>query len=206
MGKSEKENNEWMKYVSNKELLSENLIYLSLFISVYESMKDYVVNNVKSLLCTRRKEDEKIKFVKTDEYKKEIEGRVVDEEGNHDSTKASFLFLVDLNIISMSDYNDFLKMKDTRNKYAHEMLQLIASDINIEEIKLFLQMVQLYKKITKNWFIEVEASILGIQVTDNMENIVFTKCLAIDIALNVLYNNKAGEYKKIFEEYGETDK
>lgn len=52
----------------------------------------------------------------------------------------------------------------------------------------------------------MEASILGIQVTDNMENIVFTKCLAIDIALNVLYNNKAGEYKKIFEEYGETDK
>ena len=176
------------------------MIFISLFIAVYENFSDYVVSNIESFLCEESIENGEYVIKKTQVYRDEIKNRVVDDKNNKDITKASFLWLKDNTAISGSDYELFLKLKGIRNKYAHELTSIILSGIDEkEDIKLFFDMIALYKKITKWWFINIEAPILGCEVDEDAE-IYNSANGAFDLIINVLYNGKSEEYKKMLEE------
>ena len=64
---------------------------------------------------------------------------------------------------------------------------------------MFFDMIALYKKITKWWFINIEAPILGCEVDEDAE-IYNSANGAFDLIINVLYNGKSEEYKKMLEE------
>ncbi len=193
-------NAKWLKNLVDDKILSDNLIFISLFIAVYENFSDYVVSNSESFLCEESIENGEYVIKKTQVYRDEIKNRVVDDKNNKDITKASFLWLKDNTAISGSDYELFLKLKGIRNKYAHELTSIILSGIDEkEDIKLFFDMIALYKKITKWWFINIEAPILGCEVDEEAE-IYNSANGAFDLIINVLYNGKSEEYKKILEE------
>jgi len=193
-------NAKWLKNLVDDKILSDNLIFISLFIAVYENFSDYVVSNSESFLCEESIENGEYVIKKTQVYRDEIKNRVVDDKNNKDITKASFLWLKDNTAISGSDYELFLKLKGIRNKYAHELTSIILSGIDEkEDIKLFFDMIALYKKITKWWFINIEAPILGCEVDEEAE-IYNSANGAFDLIINVLYNGKSEEYKKMLEE------
>ncbi|MBQ9209497.1 MAG: hypothetical protein IJ149_07920 [Oscillospiraceae bacterium] len=193
-------NAKWFKNLVDDKILSDNLIFISLFIAVYENFSDYVVYNIESFLCEESIENGEYVIKKTQVYRDEIKNRVVDDKNNKDITKASFLWLKDNTAISGSDYELFLKLKGIRNKYAHELTSIILSGIDEkEDIKLFFDMIALYKKITKWWFINIEAPILGCEVDEEAE-IYNSANGAFDLIINVLYNGKSEEYKKMLEE------
>ena len=193
-------NAKWLNNLVDAKILSDNLIFISLFIAVYENFSDYVVSNIESFLCEESIENGEYVIKKTQVYRDEIKNRVVDDKNNKDITKASFLWLKDNTAISGSDYELFLKLKGIRNKYAHELTSIILSGIDEkEDIKLFFDMIALYKKITKWWFINIEAPILGCEVDEDAE-IYNSANGAFDLIINVLYNGKSEEYKKMLEE------
>ena len=193
-------NAKWLKNLVDDKILSDNLIFISLFIAVYENFLDFVVSNIESFLCEESIENGEYVIKKTQVYRDEIKNRVVDDKNNKDITKASFLWLKDNTAISSSDYELFLKLKGIRNKYAHELTSIILSGIDEkEDIKLFFDMIALYKKITKWWFINIEAPILGCEVDEEAE-IYNSANGAFDLIINVLYNGKSEEYKKMLEE------
>ena len=193
-------NAKWLKNLVDDKILSDNLIFISLFIAVYENFSGYVVSNIESFLCEESIENGEYVIKKTQVYRDEIKNRVVDDKNNKDITKASFLWLKDNTAISSSDYELFLKLKGIRNKYAHELTSIILSGIDEkEDIKLFFDMIALYKKITKWWFINIEAPILGCEVDEEAE-IYNSANGAFDLIINVLYNGKSEEYKKMLEE------
>lgn len=193
-------NAKWLNNLVDAKILSDNLIFISLFIAVYENFSVYVVSNIESFLCEESIENGEYVIKKTQVYRDEIKNRVVDDKNNKDITKASFLWLKDNTAISGSDYELFLKLKGIRNKYAHELTSIILSGIDEkEDIKLFFDMIALYKKITKWWFINIEAPILGCEVDEDAE-IYNSANGAFDLIINVLYNGKSEEYKKMLEE------
>lgn len=181
-----------MDNIFNKEKLSLNLQIISLHIAVYESMVDYVVSNVRYFYCTGfYYEDEKYHDYIDDAYYGEVKNRIVDDKGNKDTTKASFLWLQDWGIIDQEDYSLFLKVKEIRNDYAHEMLQFIVDGVDESRIENFVKMVELYKKIANKWFLGVDASIMGVDLENaDIDNIHSVNNEIFDIILNTLYLNK----------------
>lgn len=143
---------EWFENLVNKDYLQDNLTFASLFIALYENMTDYVVSSVRDFLCDIGIRDGKMFCEETDEYRREIWKRVVDDKGNRDTTKASFLWLIDHGAITSADFDRFLQIKQVRNKYAHKLSEVITTGIAESEVALLFDMHSLYRKIS-GWFL-----------------------------------------------------
>lgn len=188
---------EWFENLINKDYLQDNLTFASLFIALYENMTDYVVSNVKAFLCDIGVKDGEMIYIETGEYVSVIRNRIVDDKGNKDRTKASFLWLVDQGAITSVDYDKFLQIKKIRNKYAHELSNVIMLGIQENEIALLFDMHSLYSAISRWFFVEIEAPIMGYVIPENTDvsSIQNGANYAFSIMLNVLYNGKSEEYK-----------
>lgn len=197
---------EFLKNITDKDILQDNLTFISLYIAVYEHMVDYVVTNIKDFLCDIGVKDGKAFCIETEQYRTEIKHRVVDEDGNKDKTKASFLWLVDNAAISESDYTKFLEIKAVRNKYAHELTSVIYRGMIESEVALFFDMYALYQKISKWFFLNIEAVIMGYDLPDEsaLESVKTTTDIIFQMILNVLYNGKSEDYKKLIGTLGES--
>ena len=187
----------WLENITDKDKIQDNLTFASMYIAVYEHMVDYVVSNIKDFLCDVGIKNGEEFCDETEEYKAEIKRRVVDDYGNKDKTKASFLWLVDNQAISQEDYARFLAVKAVRNKYAHELTGVIYQGIAEREIALFFDMYELYRKISKWFFLNIEAAIMGYDLPEevDLESVRTTADIIFGMVLNVLYNGKSEEYK-----------
>ena len=84
---------DWFENLVNKDYLQDNLTFASLYIALFENMTDYVVSSVKDFLCNISVKNGKMVCTETSEYRTQIRNRIVDDKGNKDITKASFLWL-----------------------------------------------------------------------------------------------------------------
>lgn len=187
----------WLKNITDKEKIQDNLTFASMYIAVYEHMVDYVETNIREFLCDIGIKNGEEFCIETEEYKAEIKHRLVDDYGNKDKTKASFLWLVDNHAISQEDYAKFLTVKTVRNKYAHELAGVIYQGIAEREITLFFDMYELYRKISKWFFLNIEAEIMGYDLPEeaDLESVRTATDIIFGMVLNVLYNGKSEEYK-----------
>ena len=170
-------------------------------------MTDYVVSNLKSFLCDWGVKDGKEYYSETDIYKTEIKNRIVDDRGNKDITKSSFLWLIDNGAITQEDYQIFLDAKLLRNKYAHELTSVIYQGIDESEIRLFFDMFGVYQKISKWYFINIEAPIMGEELLDDVDllQVQTAANIMFGMILEVLYNGKSDEYKEILKDIKKED-
>ena len=83
-------NAKWLNNLVDAKILSDNLIFISLFIAVYENFSDYVVSNIESFLCEESIENGEYVIKKTQVYRDEIKNRVVDDKNNKISLKLRF--------------------------------------------------------------------------------------------------------------------
>ncbi len=192
----------WLHNITDKDILQDNLTFASMYIAVYEYMTDHVESYIKDFLCDYCIKDGKEHYKETPSYHSEIKQRVVDEKGNKDRTKASFLWLVDNDAISQDDYNTFLAAKEVRNRYAHELTNVILYGITEREILLFFELYALFQKINKWFFINIEAPIIGEDLPNDadLESVLSAADIVFDTVINVLYNGKSEDYKSIIAE------
>ncbi len=124
---------------------------------------------------------------------------IVDDKGNRDTTKASFLWLIDHGAITSADFDRFLQIKQVRNKYAHKLSEVITTGIAESEVALLFDMHSLYRKISGWFFVEIEAPIIGYDVPPDADvsNIQSGANVMFSIMLDVLYNGKSEEYQSI---------
>ena len=190
---------DWLENLVHKDYLQDNLTFTSLYIALFENMTEYVVSSVKDFLCDIGIRDGKIFCEETDEYRRQIRKRMVDDKGNRDTTKASFLWLIDHGAITSADFNSFLQIKQVRNKYAHELSEVITTGITESEVSLLFDMHSLYRKISGWFFVEIEAPITGYEIPENadIDDIQSATNVMFSIMLDVLYNGKSEEYQSI---------
>lgn len=189
--------NEWLDNVVDKNTLQDTLTFTSIFIAVYEHMVDYVESNIKDFLNEIAVEDGKIISKKSKEYKSEIENKIVDEKGNKDKIKASFQWLVSHGAITSEEYERFLVLKDIRNKYAHELTDIIYKGVDKSEIPLLFEMQSLYSKITRWFFLQIEVPLMGDEMLEDADTDKITNVanFLFRIMFDVLYEGKSEEYK-----------
>ena len=192
---------DWLHNITDKEILQDNLTFVSLYIAVYEHMIDYVVSNLKAFLCDLEIENGKEHYIETIKYKAEVKNRIVDEKGNKDITKSSFLWLIDKDAITHADYRCFLDAKSLRNKYAHELTSIIYHGVEEYDVKLFFDMFELYKKISLWYFINIEASIMGDELPEDIEltQVQTTANIMFSMIIDVLYSGKSNTYKDLLK-------
>lgn len=194
---------EILKNITDYNELKEKLAFVSIFIAIYENMADFVECNVKSLLCHESIVDGEYTIQETPLYKEKIRKHPVDDKGNRNITKASFLYLKDIAIIDQSDYELFLVIKEVRNKFTHELTDIILGEVTEEDVDLFIKLLFLRQKISRNWFIIIEAPIAGFKITDDIDKdgICSVQDYLFAIAIDVLYCKNEEKYKRILKEY-----
>ena len=79
----------------------------------------------------------------------------------------------------------------------------MISGIDKSDIDCFVKMIKLYRKISNWWFVNVEVEFLDSPLFDNAEldKAISLKNVLLDIVMEVLYNGKSEEYKKIIKLY-----
>ncbi len=194
--------NETFKNILNESILKDNLIFASIFIALYESFAESVIEKPKIWLCDDCMEESEWVQIESDEYKKLIKNRIVDDKGNKDITKASFLWFVDKYVFSADEYTDFLAIKKKRNDIAHELLLLISEGFTEEDYKLFGKLINLYRKLDKWWIInfEIELTCDDIPEDYDPEGVIGGQAIIYNTIIDIIYGNKGDEYKKMYED------
>ncbi|NFI02822.1 hypothetical protein FC959_00120 [Clostridium botulinum] len=160
---SSDENN--LKNIFNPEILNENLKFISLYIAVYEKLKETIVGGVKDFYCSGFKGDKYI----YDRYEEKVLNKVSSKKNR--KLKASLKWLLDAEAIDKKDCESFKKITNKRNELVHDMSEILFNGLDEEVVILFGDMMELFKKIEKWWIKEVEVPISGEFTADEYEKI-----------------------------------
>jgi hypothetical protein len=119
----------------------------------------------------------------TDEYINKIKNRKIN--GNTNILLSTILWFVDENAITMNENDVFLKCRDKRNQYVHEMENCLP-DNNMVDVQLFKELITLYQKINQWWN----------DTYDNLGNNVI-RISIVDIMLGTLFSDS--DIRSMFE-------
>lgn len=183
--------------ICNVDLLQENLATKAFFIGLYENMADMVEERVESFLCDECSfNDSGIRYKHSDEYKKIIKNRIVDDKNNKDRLKATMLWFVDMGAITKEDYEEFLRLKKLRNSYVHQMSNHVWCGLNENDANDLLSLFALYKKLDQWWINEIEMAIIDDEVDANYnkDGVASTAYLTFCMMFEALYKGKSKEY------------
>lgn len=178
--------NQWENLL-NPEIFKDRLISISMYITIYEMLKDSIINRIKDfyimpLIDFRDKEGE-------EEYKL----NVISKNKNH--LYASILWLLEMDVINQKDYENIENLKNYRNYLAHEMSNIIFNGDISDLVENFLCAYELINKIENWWIVNFEFDLnldfKDISIDDiDVKNIQSGKKIMIDTALLVLNGNK----------------
>jgi hypothetical protein len=138
--------NEWLKYL-DPENLKGNLMFSALFVATYEALKDYIVDQVKFFFNVGFGDDES---TFSEEYNTKV--KVLDKS----ILKASLLWLKNLEAINDADIETYDKLRQYRNKLAHELMTLLFEGLPQELPEKLAQLIALRVKIEKWWIMNIE--------------------------------------------------
>jgi hypothetical protein len=188
------DNFERLENVLNPVRLNFNLKIISVYIAVYESIKDTMVTNVKYFYCFGFKDGKEI----FEGYEENVLSKVKSKKNK--VIKATLKWFVDMEAITDEDCKTFEHITDMRNKLAHEMAETIFEGIDNEVIILFHKMIALYEKVEKWWIKEIEIPI-NVDITQaqyktiDWENTSSVRLTMLKIMSDVAIND-SGEYLK----------
>ena len=182
------ENNkeQWENFL-NPEIFRDRLINISMYITLYEMLKDSIINRIKNFYIMPLMEFDDI--AGKEKYKSEV----LSKHKNH--LYASIIWLIESEAIDEKDKNNIEILKDYRNYLAHEMSNIVFNGKTKDLITNFLLAYQLVNKIENWWIINFEIPMnYDFQDTNleeiDLENIQSGKKLMIDMALSVISGNE----------------
>ncbi|MGB3916018.1 MAG: hypothetical protein WBL07_01140 [Thiothrix litoralis] len=140
----------WKK-VLNPELLQENLLFVSMFVVVYEMLEDSVVSKIKDFYF------EGIDIggeTTSSRYQTEVKAL------NRSPVYASLLWLMENGVIDEKDKALFEQVKFLRNKIVHELPKLLMTEgVPPDLDQNFTNAIYLLEKIERWWLVNVEMEV-----------------------------------------------
>lgn len=156
---TKKVDKDWEKFSNPKEI-KKNLIDASLFLSFFEILNNEIVERIFNFYSDNYKDG---KWQMSEKYKKDIIGRKI--YGNNKKDTNIFLsscqWLVDNNAISQDEYDQIVKIKEHRNRIAHDLPKFLFDSDYVIDKGLFDKIKELTLKIEKWWILEFEIPING---------------------------------------------
>lgn len=139
-------NNDFEK-ILNPNLLKNNLISISLFITAFELLKQSIIDKPKLMYLNGFNEKG---FIYGVEYDQDVLSR------NKSPVFASLDWLKEHDIIENIDIEYFKKVKNYRNEVAHQMVDFVTDKARDLDFSIFQILIDLMKKLEKNWFLYFE--------------------------------------------------
>lgn len=169
----------------DKDYLTQVLSIIALYICIYENFVETTVSRVESFLCTEtdRIQNGKVIYQHSDLYKEEIRNKIVDEKGNKNITKATVQWFLKLEAIDQDDYHLFMRLKDLRNSFVHDLADHVWKGVSDNEIQSLFRLFELSKKIDLWRINEIKIPILGEfelnekELVSSMDMIVFKRLI-----------------------------
>jgi len=129
------------------ENLKGHLISSALYIAVYESFTDYVIEEVKFFFNTGFNENG---YTFSDNYEKSVLSK------DKKIINASLFWLKEISAINNSDIEKFNELRIFRNKLTHELMDLLFNGLPPDFPQKFADLIDLRIRIEKWWTINVE--------------------------------------------------
>ena len=173
---------QWENFL-NPEVFKDRLINISMYITIYEMLKDSIINRLKDFYAMT------LIGAKDLEGEEEYRTKVLSRHKNH--LYASISWLIENGVINKEDKENIEALKSYRNYLAHEMSNIVFNGEIKDLMQNFLCTYQLIHKIENWWIINFEMAINPDFADANLEdidvnNIESGKKLMIDMALSVL--------------------
>ncbi len=190
----QKAKEKWKNFL-NPAILKPSLIIYSIFITVFEILKQQVVERIKYFYVDGFIGD---KLIINENYNKEVLSR-------HKKTLyASLDWHLEKGIISKEDIELFHELRKQRNKLAHEMTTVIFEGNNDSIIVNLERMINLLKKIELWWIVNVEIPTdpnINTDIDDmDIEHIIPGSIMIIQLLLEIALN-EGEEAKKYYDIY-----
>jgi len=173
---------QWENFL-NPEVFKDRLINISMYITIYEMLKDSIINRLKDFYAMT------LIGAKDLEGEEEYRTKVLSRHKNH--LYASISWLIENGVINEEDKENIEALKSYRNYLAHEMSNIVFNGEIKDLMQNFLCTYQLIHKIENWWIINFEMAINPDFADANLEdidvnNIESGKKLMIDMTLSVL--------------------
>lgn len=131
----------------NPELMRERLISAALYIAAFESLKDSIIQHLRSFYC--------LDFPSTDAPCEEYVSSVLSR--NNSPLYASLHWLADNGAIDENDIAVFKEVKQCRNQLSHNLYKILGSRGLPENFaELFQVLISLQHKVDHWWIVNVE--------------------------------------------------
>jgi hypothetical protein len=169
----------WERFL-NPDTLRSNLIIASIFLAAYEILKQSIVERIRNFYSTGF---DSSGVMIDSKYEAEVLSK------NRSPVYASLAWLKESEAIDDADVAAFDAIRQTRNKIAHEITQMLTEGLPDDCLSRFQEMVNLLAKIEKWWIVNVEISTNpdfdGKEIDENgiMAGPVIIIRLLLDIAL-----------------------
>lgn len=184
----------WEEFLS-PELLRAKLISTSLFLTVFQMLKECVIERIKDFYTYGFDETG---WLVDPQYEVDVLSR------DKSRVYASLKWLLDLGAIDQADLDQFERLKLCRNKLAHDLAS-VSLGTATEHLTLFPAMVDLLSKIERWWIVNVEIPAnedfdgVDIDESDIVPGRVMTVRILADLALGS--DKEAKAYLDYFKEH-----
>lgn len=151
-----------LEKIFNPKILKKNLIVPSLFITAYEMLQKSIINNLIYFFANSWSVEKG--WLTNERYKSNVLS--LDPKDKDRSLQASLEWLKKEKVITQSEHDLFEKIKKCRNYLAHELPSFVTGEQKYDPLELFSQLLDLYSKIQKWFFINV-----NMQVDPDFDNV-----------------------------------
>lgn len=152
--KTEKKNtsyDSWTKFL-NPKTLQANLICVGIFLSSYETLKDSIVDQIRSFYTDGFDEGGPVLSPKYGD-------EVLALDPKRDVFKSSIAWLKQRQVINQNDERIIYELKKHRNELAHELPKFLSDSEQEVQLSKITDLVALVVKIDRWWIINFELAI-----------------------------------------------
>lgn len=182
--------------ILNEDILKSNISFAALFVLHFECLKDYIITQPKTFYSDVEIKNGKLCCEETEEYKKEVRAL----EKNIEN--ASLRWFIDADAITQEGYNLYQELRERRNDITHELLKNLNNGFGEADAKLYIRLLELYRKIDKWWINEIEIPISGEVMPDEYdpEQVSGGQTMILSIINDIIFDNNKERYKTLLDE------
>jgi hypothetical protein len=184
----------WEEFIT-PELLRGKLISASLYLTVFQMLKDCIVDRIKCFYAFDSN-------ASTTDVNQRYESDVL--MLNKSRVFASLKWLLQAGAIQQADLDQFEKLKLCRNKLAHDLAS-VSLGTSTDHLELFPSMVQLLSKVERWWILNVyvpsNPEFDGVQIDE--EDVDSARVMMVRIMADVAIGSDsvARKYLEVFRQH-----
>ena len=138
--------------ILDKNSLRGNIIRSSLFVLLFEVLKNFIIDHPRGLYCidTFEMKDEKFIYKENEKYKQRV--RALDSK----IFPASVRWFQNHDALTEEEVSVIFKAEQRRNVFVHEIMKVLTEGCTEEDTLLFSDLASIYRKLDSWWIFNVE--------------------------------------------------